>query len=105
MSNTSWLRFVGIVVACTGLVIASVSPALSQMMCTALNATRCELDADAKFALCASYCARYDNACTDECDDSHDTAVRFCQITGTLCAEIERSKQAFSLPTGREGPR
>jgi hypothetical protein len=101
MSIISSRSVVTIVAACAGLATTPALPARSQTMCVASKAS-CEHDADEKLSLCASHCARYDNACTDFCDDAHDTAVRYCWITRTVCAEIERPKQAFSVSTRRE---
>jgi hypothetical protein len=91
-----------IVAACAGLAITPASPVRSQTMCFAAKAS-CEHDADEKLSFCASHCARYDNACTDFCDDTYDTTVRYCRITRTVCAEIERPNQAFSMIRGQSG--
>ena len=101
MSIVSSLSVVTIVAACAVIMTPPVSPALSQTMCIASKAS-CEHDADEKRASCTGRCSRYDNACTDSCDDTYDTAVRYCWITRTVCAEIERPKRALSVTARRE---
>ena len=96
MSMVFWIRFVTTVAVCAGLLAPPISPARAQSMCVASRAD-CERDADQKLAFCTGHCTRYDNACIDLCDDTHDTAVRYCWITRTVCAEIERPNQAFPV--------
>jgi hypothetical protein len=93
-----------IVAACAGLAITPASPVRPQTMCFAAKAS-CEHEADEKLSFCGSHCARYDNACADFCDDTYDTAVRYCGIARTVCAEIERPDQAFSMIRGRSEQR
>lgn len=104
ISMVFWLRVATTVAGCAGLAMPPVSAARSQTMCVK-SEPNCERDADDKLPVCASYCGRYDNACTDACHDSHEIAVRYCAISRTVCAEIERAKQEFLISTRRDGPR
>jgi hypothetical protein len=101
MSIVSLPRVVATIAACVGLMTTPFFAAPAQTICRSSSST-CEHDADDKLELCTSRCARYDSACADFCDDTHDTAVRYCWITKTVCAEIERSKHTFSASTRRE---
>jgi len=49
----------------------------------------CEGQADAEQQRCVRTCARYDDVCTDRCDDTHDIIVRYCWIKAGLCKASE----------------
>jgi hypothetical protein len=88
------LHLIGALCAC--LVTLPAAPARAQSCLVVRNT--CERDADATQQRCTAACAKYDNACTDTCDDGHDTTVRHCWIMQALCKE--RDRQALSTPAG-----
>jgi hypothetical protein len=93
MRHRGWARAVlGLIVIAGGLALAARSaPA---QMCTPLMPAipDCERQADADARQCFMQCTRYDTICSDRCDDTHDTVVRYCWIKAALCRVSQDSQ-------------
>src|SRR5262249_47891783 len=71
--------------------VATAPPSAHAQMCTPAI-KNCEGDANAEAQRCVLQCKRYDDACTDRCDDTHDIVVRYCWIKAALCKTTEESQ-------------
>jgi len=103
MRHSGWSRAaLGLFVMACGLALAA-RPAPGQMCTPASPAiTDCERQADAEARQCVMQCTRYDTICSDRCDDTHDTVVRYCWIKAALCRVSEASQGLVSGPSQRK---
>jgi hypothetical protein len=88
------LHVIGAVAVAVSLMILAASPARSQ---TCLTIDSCESEVDATLQRCVRSCARYDTTCSDNCEDSHDIAIRHCRIMKALCKEPDRARRALPI--------
>ena len=98
MRHRGWSRAMLGPVMIAGALALAIPAAQAQMCTPALK--DCESQADADAQRCTFQCQRYDNICTDRCDDTHDTIVRYCWIKTALC-KASRESQGFTKASGQ----
>ena len=90
MRRKSWSAGILGLFALAGVLAAGATASRAEMCTPAIK--DCENQANAEALRCAVQCARYDNICTDRCDDTHDISVRYCWIKSGLCRAVVQSQ-------------